>query len=158
MAPQTAAYIVGVYGSAASSGIPVYINSNGQLGTSPSSLRFKELVRNMGDSTNALMRLRPVTFFYKPEYDKGQRTLQYGLIAEEVGKSLSELVAYDNDGQPYSVRYQYITTMLLNEVQKQYHRAEAETKVITAQEQKIDELEQRLSRLESLVPQTVAQK
>ena len=67
-------------------------------------------------------------------------------------------MAYDNDGQPYSVRYQYLATMLLNEVQKQYHRAEGEAKVITAQEQKIDQLEQRLSRLERLIPQTVAQK
>ena len=46
------------------------------------------------------MRLRPVTFLYKPEYDKGERTLQYGLIAEEVAKVYPELVAYDNDGQP----------------------------------------------------------
>ena len=75
-----------------------------------------------------------------------------------MAKVYPELVAYDNDGQAYAVRYQYIATMLSNEVQKQYHRAEAEAKVITAQEQKIDELEQRLSRLESLIPQTVAQK
>jgi hypothetical protein len=112
----------------------------------------------MGDRTSALMKLRPVTFLYKPEYANGDRTQQYGLIAEEVAKVYPDLVAYDNDGQPYTVRYQYITTMLLNEVQKQYHRAEAEAKVITTQEQKINDLEQRLSRLESLIPQTVAQK
>jgi len=115
----------------------------------------------MGDSTSGLMKLRPVTFLYKPEYDKGERTLQYGLIVEAVAKVYPELVAYDNDGQPYSVRYQYLITMLLHEAQKQYHRAEAEAKVITAQEQKIDELEQRLSRLERLIGnqvQTVAQK
>ena len=141
---QNTAYIAGIYGSTSSSGIPVYINSNGQLGTMTSSLRFKEQVRDMGDSTNALMKLRPVTFLYKPEYDKGERTLQYGLIAEEVAKVYPELVAYDNDGQPYSVRYQYITTMLLNEVQKQYRRAEAEAEEITAQQQKIDGLKQQL--------------
>ncbi len=70
-------------------------------------------------------------------------------------------MAYDNEGQPYSVRYQYIATMLLNEVQKQYHRAETQAEVIKAQEQKIDDLEQRLSRLERMVSnqvQTVAQK
>ena len=117
----------------------MYVNSNGQLGTSPSSLRFKEQVRDMGDSTNALMRLRPVTFLYKPEYDKGERTLQYGLIAEEVAKVYPELVAYDNDGQPYTVRYQYLATMLLNEVQKQYHRAEAQAELIKAQQQEIAE-------------------
>src|SRR5271167_3899567 len=158
---QIATYIAGIYNVTSLTGIPVYINSNEQLGTMTSSLRFKEQIRDMGDSTNGLMKLRPVTFLYKPEYDKGERTLQYGLIAEEVAKVYPELVAYDNDGQPYSVRYQYITTMLLNEVQKQYHRAESEAKVITMQEQKIDELEQRLSRLERLTDnqvQTVAQK
>jgi len=157
---HTTAYIAGIYDANSSSGIPFYINSNGQLGTQLSSLRFKEQVRDMGDSTNALMKLRPVTFLYKPEYVNGERTLQYGLIAEEVADVYPELVSYDRDGQPYAVRYQYITTMLLNEVQKQYHRAEAEAKVITAQEEKIEQLEQRLSRLEGLVRakvQTVAQ-
>jgi hypothetical protein len=148
---QSAAYIAGIYGSASGSGIPVLINSTGHLGTQTSSLRFKEQVRDMGDSTNALMKLRPVTFLYKPEYDEGDRTLQYGLIAEEVAKVYPELVAYDNDGRPYTVRYQYIATMLLNEVQKQYHRAEAAAKVVQTQQQKIEELEQRLSRLESLI-------
>lgn len=172
---QNATYIAGIYGSTSSSGIEVYVNSIGQLGTHTSSISFKEQVRDMGDSTNALMKLRPVTFLYKPEYDDGSHTLQYGLIAEEVAEVYPELVVYDNNGQPYTVRYQYITTMLLNEVQKQYHRGEAEAKVITVQqeqidaqhqqmneqEQKIDDLVQRLSRLERLVssqPQTVAQK
>ena len=107
-----------------SGGVPVYINSNGQLGTLTSSRRFKEQIRDMGDSTNALMKLRPVTFLYKPEYDKGPRTLQYGLIAEEVAEVYPELVAYEPDGKPYTVKYQYLTTMLLNEMQKQYHRAD----------------------------------
>jgi hypothetical protein len=155
---QTAAYIVGMYGSTSLSGIAVYINSDGKLGTQTSSLRFKEQVRDMGDSSSALMKLRPVTFFYKPQYDDGSHLLQYGLIAEEVAKVYPDIVAYDNDGQPYTVKYQYLAPMLLNEVQKQYRRAEAEAKVIATQEQKIDELEQRLSRLESLIPQTVAQK
>ncbi|MGA2904851.1 MAG: tail fiber domain-containing protein, partial [Candidatus Korobacteraceae bacterium] len=148
---QNVTYIAGIYGSTSSGSIPVYVNSNGQLGTGTSSRRFKEQIADMGDSTNALMKLRPVTFLYKPEYANGDRTLQYGLIAEEVANVYPELVAYDKDGQPYTVRYQYLTTMLLNEVQKQYRRAEAQAKVITAQEQKINELEQRLSRLETLV-------
>ena len=62
-----------------------------------------------------------------------------------------DLVAYEPDGKPYTVKYQYLTTMLLNEVQKQYHRAEAEAEVIKSQEQRISELEQRLSRLEGVV-------
>ena len=148
---QQYVYIQGIYGASTFNGTQVFVDNTGQLGTIRSSARFKEQVRDMGDSTSALMKLRPVTFLYKPEYTKGERTLQYGLIAEEVANVYPELVAYDDDGQPYTVRYHYITTMLLNEVQKQYHRAEAEAKVIGAQEQKIGELEQRLSRLESLV-------
>jgi hypothetical protein len=129
-----AAYIQGIYGITASGGIPVYINSDGQLGTQTSSLRFKEQVQDMGHSTDALMKLRPVTFLYKPEYSKGDRTLQYGLIAEEVAQVYPELVAYDNDGQPYTVRYQYLSTMLLNEVQKQYRRADEQARVIMEQQ------------------------
>jgi hypothetical protein len=158
-AEQNVTYIAGIYGSIPSGGVPVYINSDGLLGTQPSSLRFKEQVRDMGDSTDGLMKLRPVTFFYKPEYEKGERTLQYGLIAEEVAKVYPELVAYDNDGQPYSVRYQYLATMLLNEVQQQYRRAEKQSEVIAAQQQEIETLkrqfqvqnatmEERLLRLE----------
>ncbi len=157
---QTATYIVGIYGVNVG-GVPVQINSAGRLGAQTSSLRFKEQVRDMGDSTSALMNLRPVTFLYKPEYANGDRTLQYGLIAEEVAKVYPELVAYDNEGQPYTVRYQYIATMLLNEVQKQYRRAETQAEVIEAQEEKIDDLEQRLMRLERIVSnevQSVAQK
>ena len=151
-AQQNATYIAGIFGSSVGgSGIAVYVDSNGQLGTAVSSRRFKEQIRDMGDSTDALMKLRPVTFLYKPEYDKGRRSLQYGLIAEEVAEVYPELVAYGKDGKPYTVKYQYLTTMLLNEMQRQYHRAEAEATVITAQQQKIDELEHRLSRLESMM-------
>jgi hypothetical protein len=163
---QNATYVAGIRGTNVGAGaVAVLVNAAGQLGTVASSRRFKEQVRDMGDSTSALMRLRPVTFLYKPEYEKGPRTLQYGLIAEEVAEVYPELVAYDNDGKPYSVLYQYLDTMLLNEVQKQYHRVAAEAKVIDeqkdqveaqrrqikAQEQKINELEQRLSRLESFI-------
>jgi hypothetical protein len=148
---QTSVYVAGIYGTTASGGIPVYINSNGQLGTLISSRRFKEQIRDMGDSSTALMKLRPVTFLYKPEYDKGERTLQYGLIAEEVAEVYPDLVAYGPDGKPYTVKYQYLTTILLNEVQKQYRRAEDEAEVIKSQDQKIEDLEQRLSRLERLV-------
>ena len=98
----------------------------------------------MADSTNALMNLRPVTFLYKPEYDKGSRTLQYGLIAEEVAKVYPELVAYDNDGKPYTVRYQYLAPMLLNEVQKQYRRAEEQSEIVATQQLQIKAQQQQV--------------
>ena len=148
-------YIAGIYNTANYYGVPVNVDSNGKLGIGFSSRRFKEQIRDMGDSTNALMKLRPVTFLYKAEYDKGPRTLQYGLIAEEVAEVYPDLVAYQEDGKPYTVKYQYLTTMLLNEMQKQHT-------VIVAQRQEIEDLkselqlqnatmQERLTRLESLV-------
>lgn len=154
---QTAAYIPPIYNAVSSGGLPVYVNQFGLLGTQTSSMRFKEDVRDMGDRTEDLMKLRPVTFYYKPDYSKGDHTLQYGLIAEEVAEIYPGLVANDADGKPYAVRYQYLTSMLLNELQRQYHRAQAEAEVITVQQQKIDDLGQRLLRLERLVPQRVAE-
>jgi trimeric autotransporter adhesin len=142
---QTGIYIAGLEPGP---GFPVCIGyPNGQLTTGcvlPSSSRFKEQVHDMGNSTNGLMKLRPVTFFYKPEYANGERTLQYGLIAEEVAEVYPELVAYDKDGKPYGVRYQYIATMLLNVVQKQYHRAEKQSEVIETQQQQIKEQQQQI--------------
>ncbi len=169
---QNAAYIAGIFGSTSSSGVPVFVNSDGLLGTLTSSMRFKEQINDMGDRTSALMKLRPVTFLYKPEYDKGERTLQYGLLAEEVAQVYPELVAYDKDGQPYTVRYQYLASMLLNEVQKQYRRAQDAAAVIQAQQKEIEslkgqlqmqnaDLQDRMSRLEKLVgnqAQTIALK
>ena len=80
----------------------------------------------MGIASSKLFQLRPVTFFYSPQHDdskqlqdNGGRLLQYGLIAEEVAKVSPELVSYNKDGQPYSVKYQNLLPMLLNEVQKQ---------------------------------------
>jgi trimeric autotransporter adhesin len=148
---QQATYIAGIYGVTSASGVPVYINSNGQLGTQTSSRRYKEEIREMGDATASLMKLRPVTFYYKHEYDNGPRTMQYGLIAEEVAKVFPELVAYNPDGSPYTVRYQFLSSMLLNEVQKQYHRSQQQADVIEAQQQQIKELEERLTRIEKIL-------
>ena len=152
---QNQLFIAGIPGVVASGGIAVYVNSNGQLGTATSSRRFKEQIRDMGDSTSGLMKLRPVTFLYKPEYDKGPRTLQYGLIAEEVAEVYPDLVAYEPNGQPYTVKYQYLTTMLLNELQKEHRKVEeltAELQVQSAELKKQnDGLQQRLARVEILL-------
>jgi len=84
-----------------------------------SSGRFKEQITDMRDSSSKVLQLRPVNFFYKPEYDDGFRQLQYGLIAEEVAKVYPEMVAYDKNGEILSVKYQLLAPMLLNELQKQ---------------------------------------
>ena len=114
-------------------------------------------IQDMGDSSSGLLRLRPVSFYYKPEYSHGTHELQYGLVAEEVAKVYPELVTY-RKGQPSTVRYQLLEPMLLNELQKQYHRSEKQAETIAAQQdqiqtqaQKIADLEGRLSRLESVI-------
>jgi trimeric autotransporter adhesin len=134
-ASQKAAYIAGIYKSVVSDASPVYVNVDGHLGTTR--LGAEEQVRDMGDSSSALMQLRPVTFVYKPEFDGGERTLQYGLVAEEVAQIYPELVAYDDAGQPYAVQDQYLTSMLLNEVQKQYRRIATQAELLNAQEHRI---------------------
>jgi hypothetical protein len=130
-------FIAGIYGASSSGGAQVYVNSNGHLGTVLSSRRFKEQIAGMGDASSKLLELRPVTYFYKPKYDEGSHLPQYGLIAEEVAKVYPEMVAYDQDGQVLTVKYQLLAPMLLNEVQKQ--------------NQTIQKLEERLATLEALL-------
>ncbi len=134
---QTATFIAGIDGATSSSGVAVYVNSSGQLGTLTSSVRFKEDVESMDEASHNLMKLRPVIFHYKAPYDDGSHILQYGLIAEEVAKVYPDLVQYDNKGQPFTVRYHSINVMLLNEIQKQ--------------KTQLDEQEARIQRLEALL-------
>ncbi len=116
---QTVTVIAGIYGEAAANGAAVTINSDGQLGTVVSSARFKDDIRDMGDASSELFSLRPVEFRYKPEIDpKG--IAQFGLVAEEVEKIDPALVVHDPDGKPYSVRYEQVNAMLLNEFLKQH--------------------------------------
>jgi hypothetical protein len=105
----------------------------------------------MGDSSSKLLQLRPVTFFYKPEHDDGSRALQYGLIAEEVAKLYPDMVGYDKDGQPASVKYQSLAPMLLNEVQKQAEENRQQAQAIQVQQEENRKLEDRLTALEALI-------
>ncbi len=146
---QTSAYIAGISGASAPGGAAVYVTSNGQLGTALSSRRFKEQITDMGDSSSKLFQLRPVNFFYKPQYDDGSHLLQYGLIAEEVAKVYPEMVAYDNDGQILTVKYQLLAPMLLNEVQRQNTLIEKQAEVNQLQQEQNRILESRLAALEA---------
>jgi hypothetical protein len=120
---QTKAVMVGIYGMTVGSGTPVYVNPSGLLGTATSSARFKTNIRSMGDASEALLALNPVAFRYKPELDpKG--IPQFGLVAEEVEKVNPALVVRDADGKPYSVRYEAVNAMLLNEFLKKHRKVE----------------------------------
>ncbi|HET9653476.1 MAG TPA: tail fiber domain-containing protein [Usitatibacter sp.] len=118
---QSRTFIAGIRGVTTANGdaVPVVIDSAGQLGTLNSSRRFKEEIADMDKASSALMKLRPVTFRYKPAPGAAPRSLQYGLIAEEVAQVYPGLVAHSADGQVETVMYQYLPAMLLNEYQKQ---------------------------------------
>jgi hypothetical protein len=112
--------------------MPVVIDSAGQLGTMCSSERFKNEIKPMGGSSKAILRLRPVTFHYKSD-SKG--IPQFGLIAEEVAKVNPNLVVRDAKGEIYTVRYEAVNAMLLNEFLKEHRKVEA-LEATVAQQQK----------------------
>jgi hypothetical protein len=132
---QTLTYVAGIYGTTTSEGVAVYINRNGQLGTVVSSQRFKDDIRDMSDASDVLFSLRPVSFRYKHEIDP-QGIAQFGLIAEEVEKIDPALVVHDADGKPYSVRYEQVNAMLLNEFLKE-HKLTEQQRVQTQEQQAV---------------------
>jgi hypothetical protein len=135
--PQTSFFAAGIRDTttANNDALPVLIDSAGQLGTVSSSRRFKEDIQDMGDASNGLMRLRPVTFRYQKPFADGSKPIQYGLIAEEMAEVYPDLVARSADGQIETVKHQVLDSMLLNEVQRLNKENQA--------------LQERLSRLEA---------
>lgn len=123
---QKKAYIAGVSGvkTGLATAKTVFIDANGQLGTTKSSARFKEDIHSMGTASERLSSLRPVTFRYKEHEQDGSQPVQFGLIAEEVAEVFPELVVNDLEGQPETVRYDLLATLLVNEYQKQGKAAE----------------------------------
>jgi Chaperone of endosialidase len=121
-------FIANVFGATSSAGTAVYVNSNGRLGTVTSSRRFKEDIGPMGQASEGLYALEPVTFRYKRGIDpEGCSAAQFGLVAEDVEKVNPDLVVRDQEGKPYSVRYDQVNAMLLNEFLKE-HRTVQELK------------------------------
>jgi Chaperone of endosialidase len=120
------------------SGIPVtgaavLVASGGQLGTMASSQRFKEEIKAMDTASEAILALKPVTFHYNKEIDPATIP-QFGLVAEEVEKVNPDLVVHDKEGKPYSVRYDQVNAMLLNEFLKEHRKVhELEAKVANQQ-------------------------
>ena len=120
-------------------GAAVQVNAAGQLGTAPSSARFKDEIRPMDKASEAILALQPVTFRYKKEIDPAG-TQQFGLVAEEVEKVSSDLVVHGKKGKPYSVRYDQVNAMLLNEFLKEHQTVQElkrEVAALTAGLQKV---------------------
>jgi hypothetical protein len=116
-------WIGNIFGTATQNGTtaPVVVSADGQLGTVASSERFKKDIITMDKASDAILSLRPVTFHYKTD-TKG--TPQFGLIAEEVAKVNPALVLPDKEGKPYSVRYDQVNAMLLNEFLQAHQKME----------------------------------
>jgi septal ring factor EnvC (AmiA/AmiB activator) len=114
-------------------GVGVIVDSNGHLGTVVSSERFKEAIKPMDKASEAILALKPVTFRYKHELDP-ESIPQFGLVAEQVEKVNPELVARDAQGKPYTVRYEAVNAMLLNEFLKE-HRTVQELKSTVAKQE-----------------------
>ncbi len=136
-------WIANVYGVFTQSGTtaPVVVSDDGQLGTAASSERFKKDIAAMETASEAIMSLRPVTFHYKSD---AKGTPQFGLIAEEVAKVNPALVLLDKERKPYTVRYDQVNAMLLNEFLKEHRKVEDLKKELQAtvsqQQKQIDAL------------------
>jgi hypothetical protein len=137
---HTRAFITGIRGvtTGNANAIPVLIDSLGQLGTVSSSRRFKKEINPMDSASEAILGLKPVTFYYKS--DK-KSTPQFGLIAEEVAQVNPDLVVRDADGELYTVRYDAVNAMLLNEFLKE-HRKNAEQQATIAQLKSTDAMQE----------------
>src|SRR5213078_3928749 len=116
-------FIGNIFGQTSASGAAVYVNSNHKLGTLTSSCRFKDDIKPMERVSEALFALKPVTFRYKKEIDPAGIS-QLGLVAEEVDMVNPDLVVRDKEGKPYSVRYDQVNAMLLNEFLKERKKVE----------------------------------
>ena len=120
---QKATFIAGISGVTVASGVGVIINPQGQLGTVVSSAQYKDNIKPMDKASEAILALQPVTFHYKPDLDP-DGIPQFGLIAEQVEKVNPDLVARDEAGKPYTVRYEAVNAMLLNEFLKEHRKVE----------------------------------
>ena len=112
-------FIAGISGATVPDGVGVIVGANGKLGTVVSSARFKHEIKPMDEASEAILALKPVTFRYNRAVDP-EGIPQFGLVAEEVAKVNPDLVARDDDGKPYSVRYEAVNAMLLNEFLKEH--------------------------------------
>ena len=128
--------------------VNVVIDSNGQLGTMSSSRRFKKDIEPMEAASEAILALKPVTFHYKSDQTS---TPQFGLVAEDVAQVNPALVVHDKDGEIYTVRYDQVNAMLLNEFLKEHRKVqELQATVVEQKESFESKLVQQQKQLEAL--------
>jgi hypothetical protein len=132
-------YIGNIFNATSSGGSAVFVNASGKLGTLTSSRRFKAEIKPMDQASEALFALKPVTFRYRREIDPVGRP-QFGLVAEDVEKLNPDLVVRDKEGKPYSVRYEQVNAMLLNEFLKEHRTVEEQGATIARLKKEIASL------------------
>jgi Chaperone of endosialidase len=145
---QQKTFVAGVYGKTVASGASVIINSSGQLGTIQSSARYKEAIKPMDKTSEAVLALKPVIFRYKEELDPA-KVPQFGLIAEDVEKVNPDLVVRDEEGKVTTVRYDAVNAMLLNEFLKEHRKVQAQGATIAELKKQIETLTAGLEKVSS---------
>lgn len=138
---QTATFIAGIRGVPITGGQAMGVNADGQLGVKVSSARFKEAIKPMDQASAAIFSLKPVAYRYKKALDPTGAS-QFGLVAEDVAKVNRDLVIYDDNGKPFSVRYEEVNAMLLNEFLKE-HQMVQELKSAAAKQEAMIALQQK---------------
>ena len=149
----TATFIQGISGATVPTGVAVVVDAFGHLGTTTSSARFKHEIKPMDKASEAILALKPVTFRYKHDLDP-EGVPQFGLVAEEVEKINRDLVARDEQGKPYSVRYEAVNAMLLNEFLKEHRKVEKLEATVAQQHQ---DFETAIAELKAQVQKVSAQ-
>ena len=149
-------FIGHIFGITSSGGTTVFIDGSGKLGTITSSRRFKEQIKSMEEASTALFELKPVIFRYNKDIDPAG-TSQFGLVAEEVEKVNPDLVVRDKEGKPYSVRYDQVNAMLLNEFLKEHERVEEQQEQITVLSSRIAAQEAIIAREKKAFRDIIAQ-
>jgi hypothetical protein len=153
---HTNAYIAGIYQTTVAKGLVVVVDSTGHLGTKGSSERFKQNIKPMDKASEAILALKPVTFHYKKELDQ-EGIPQFGLVAENVEKVNPDLVARDDQGKIYTVRYEAVNAMLLNEFLKEHRKVEEQEAPIAQLKNGIERLAAHLKEHDSKIEKVSAQ-
>jgi trimeric autotransporter adhesin len=153
---HTTTLIAGIAGKTVAAGVGVLIDTNGKMGTINSSERFKEAIKPMDTTSEAILALKPVTFRYKKELDPAG-VPQFGLVAEDVEKVNPDLVARDEEGQPYTVRYEAVNAMLLNEFLKEHRKVEQQDGRLEQQQRTIAKQQKQIEALTAGLQKVSAQ-
>jgi hypothetical protein len=148
-------FIGNIFGETSASGAAVYVNSNHRLGTLTSSCRFKDDIKPMERVSEALFALKPVTLPLQ-ERDRSSRHAAIWLVAEEVEKVNPDLVVRDKEGKPYSVRYEQVNAMLLNEFLKEHRKVEEQEATLARQQKQIEALAAGLQKVSAQLELTTA--